>query len=507
MSALRIRRSRRRSSLSSAKSPGHVFVVRSDLTQVSCDAWLVPTDRRLTLAPYWFKGRPLPALPTPSADWGHEGLRTLVWPGWPADEPQPWLTNVGRRAATADWYVEGARQFLVEASQAVKQLSPWRGKRSRPLLALPLVGTGMGGAWLRKGGVVSALLPMLVEQASQLEVDVALITFQAPSLAACQRARPKQDWAPLTPEQLQAADRLAVQARQGEVALFLGSGVSRGAGLPTWAELLSLLAEAAGYSEPFREALERMDLLDQAQILQRSSNFDLRSEVSRLLDARFFSLAHALLAGIPHQEAVTQNYDCLFETALTALGEEPSILPYRPQPNRRWLLKMHGCIKHHKDIVLSREDFHRYLGDRGALSGLVQGLLLTRHLLFVGFSLTDHNFLSIVDVVRRARHSDGKPFGTALLLKAPDPLFALWEKDLELISFDDPRELEMFLDRVQLQSCPIAQHLLDPTFASLLSDKEMKLRKLLESLLDEGADLTDLPAWGEVEQMLRKLGG
>lgn len=40
----------------------------------------------------------------------------------------------------------------------------------------------------------------------------------------------------------------------------------------------------------------------------------------------------------------------------------------------------------------------RYSTNRSALSGIVQSLLITRHMLFVGFSLKDDNFHRIIDV-------------------------------------------------------------------------------------------------------------
>jgi hypothetical protein len=36
-------------SLTIARVPGHVFVVRTDVTKLACDAWLVPTDVSLSV--------------------------------------------------------------------------------------------------------------------------------------------------------------------------------------------------------------------------------------------------------------------------------------------------------------------------------------------------------------------------------------------------------------------------------------------------------------------------
>ena len=64
---------------------------------------------------------------------------------------------------------------------------------------------------------------------------------------------------------------------------------------------------------------------------------------------------------------------------------------------------MHGTVTHPDEIVLSKRDYMRYHDRFAAMAGIVQSTLLTRHLLFVGFSLDDDNFQRIFDSVRKAR--------------------------------------------------------------------------------------------------------
>jgi hypothetical protein len=135
--------------------------------------------------------------------------------------------------------------------------------------------------------------------------------------------------------------------------------------------------------------------LDQALVIQHrmSEKSNLGKEVADRIRANHYSLAHGLLASLPVQEVVTTNYDTLFEEASQAIGRPVAVLPYDPAGGgRRWLLKLHGCVRRPKDIVLTREDYLRYDADRAPLAGLVQGLLITGHVLFVGFSLADDNF-------------------------------------------------------------------------------------------------------------------
>ena len=51
---------------------------------------------------------------------------------------------------------------------------------------------------------------------------------------------------------------------------------------------------------------------------------------------------------------------------------------------------------------MADSDGNPYGYERGALSGIVQALLITKHMLFVGFSLTDDAFHQIAETVRRA---------------------------------------------------------------------------------------------------------
>ena len=58
----------------------------------------------------------------------------------------------------------------------------------------------------------------------------------------------------------------------------------------------------------------------------------------------------------------------------------------------RWCLKMHGTVSKPSSIVLTRADYSAYSREQAACEGVLQGLLLTQHVLFVGFSMRDENW-------------------------------------------------------------------------------------------------------------------
>ena len=110
------------------------------------------------------------------------------------------------------------------------------GDRARPLIGVPLAGTGAGG--LANVGARSSRpsCRRSSRRRRELGVDVALVVFDEQDHAAVQRGaggtgarrRPY-----LTEEQIRRADSSVRLAADGHLALFLGAGVSVAAGLPT----------------------------------------------------------------------------------------------------------------------------------------------------------------------------------------------------------------------------------------------------------------------------------
>ncbi len=190
--------------------------------------------------------------------------------------------------------------------------------------------------------------------------------------------------------------------RSAELVLFLGAGVSAGAGLPRWKGLLDVLAKEAAVFQDMRIEEERilkgfnaLNPLDRARIISdhlaekdKDSKKSIGRKVAELIGRhRCYRLSHALLAVLPVAEVVTTNYDALRAGVAVCPGYRPRVLPYQPSKpgSDRWILKLHGCVKEPQDIVPTRADYLRYDERRAALKGIVQAMLITCHMLFVDF--------------------------------------------------------------------------------------------------------------------------
>ena len=516
-----------------------VFVIHGDLTELACDAWLLPTDYRLGVVWYW---RERPALQgVPWADvqlarpetWGEPGgLTTMPLAYVPPGAPTPWLTRVGAPSrAPADRLYGAVAAFVSQAAVAARAQGPKHG-RERPLLGLPLVGTGFGGKSRWKGEVATGLLEILTTLAQREQVDLALVLKDARAYAAVQALRRGQPerWPELTDDERAAADRLGRLAAAGELVVFMGAGAGVGAGLPLWGGLLNELALEAGMPEEVIVRLGSLNVLDRARVvarrLEESGGPALGLRVAALLERAQYSLAHGLIASLPTREFITTNYDTCFEQACAAAESPVSALPLAlPPPGGRWLLKLHGCIRAPESIVLTRDDYLRYAEDRAALQGVVQALLITRHLLFVGFSLDDDNFHRVADSVRRvfAKVTDGaRPsFGAALLPQKGEFAEALWGAEIEWLSMGDKtrpgaadlraagRRVEIFLDHVACVAARSADHLLDATYDGALTAGERRIRAQLVplmELLESDPTLNQGPVGEAVNHLLRRLG-
>ena len=349
---------------------------------------------------------------------------------------------------------------------------------------------------------------------------------------------------------IECAKGLADSARIGNLVLFFGAGISVGAGLPGWRDLLQQLAHELEWDEEDIARLGDLDFRDQATVLKSLPGTDIGERVADLLKnpQQRYSLAHGLLASIRAMQAITTNYDDLYEAACKAADiddktQQLDVLPYESvSDGGRWLLKLHGTLEHHDSITLTREDYQSLARNHGALLGLVQGMLLTKHMLFVGYSLTDEDFHEVMAEVRlaRAKTKAGKELGTqedkakaeeneaqiedkvgTVVTPFEDGIFAkLWDSDLNIRALGGPpasrakdeiekrgRVLEIFLDCLALHAADLDRFLLDETYSGMLDDDELQLKQAIGALRDALPESDSLPRWSKVRRLVNDFGG
>lgn len=459
--------------MGSSSGSGHVFVVHGRIESVVHDVALVPTSTDFHVRGYW--------KPVVGAE--PSRLRPQTWPGdgfgRAEGSDRVWFVSVGgRRGDGADAIVARAIGALREIRTS--EIEPASG-RTKLVVAVPVMGVAGGGLDSDRGGVLLRLLDGMESAARELDLDVAIVTPDRSLYGAAQHLRRKRAAWPLPDRQLAQAKRLGAQARDGELALFLGAGVSIPAGLPTWSGLLARLAAAADLK--LSKEFGGLNVLDQAQYLSVAVPH-LGEEVANVVrEAAVPSLSHTFLAALGCREAVTTNYDRLYEKAVRmqrGRRNVATILPWQPpRSGKQWILKMHGDVKDPDSIVLTRQQFVRYDAETRPAGALLQTLLLTRHVLFVGASLNDDNVVRLayeVDQFRRKYDLKGT-VGTVLDVDADPVRRELWAKQLRWVSMagttieERSRTLEIFLDAVAAYASDDASWLLDERFDALLGSR------------------------------------
>src|SRR5262249_108599 len=137
---------------------GHLFVTRGDLTELACDAMLVPSGsnagRTGHLTGNWMQlGLTPPDDPYvhPAPDLEHRVVLVR-----PADRQRPavWVGHTGDTGPfDAAWYVSAVADFI-RVSASVETLAARPLADPRPVVAVPLIGTGVGGIAAHKGRLV-----------------------------------------------------------------------------------------------------------------------------------------------------------------------------------------------------------------------------------------------------------------------------------------------------------------------------------------------------------------
>jgi SIR2-like domain len=490
------------SSAGRGQGRGHVFAVHGRIELLRHDAVVLPTGPDLQVSSTW---RPLLGGYDErlwQAGWAAAGLRY----GRGADTV--WFLDVDRPpGAGLPWLLDGVRAVLAEVASAVSS-DPGR---VLPLVVLPVLGIGAGGFGDDRGAVILGLLDVADDVVRCQGVDIAFVTPDRAVYGAVQHLRRLQRRWPLDAVLLDAATTLADRARSGELALFFGAGVSIPAGLPSWRELLYACLQAC----PDLDTAEFHALhpLDQGELLRRVLGDRFGPIVAQRSTADRHALGHALLTALGCTEAATTNYDQCFELAAAAADAAPVVMPWQtPHGRARWLLKLNGDVSHPASIVLARRDFIRHEALARPSASVLESMMMTRHLLIVGASLTDDNVLRLAHEVaefRRDHGSEQQPFGTVLDVEASGARQQLWTGELNWLAMpgtDLPqraRTLDIFLDAVAAQASTDASWVLDERFEALLEEGDSDTARHTRAL---GQHIEDREPWRGLRAALTRHG-
>lgn len=190
----------------------------------------------------------------------------------------------------------------------------------------------------------------------------------------------------------------------GYAAVFAGAGLSRSSGFVDWKELLRDIANDINLDIDKEE-----DLIAVAQY-HKNEKQGRNTLNNKILNAFVSEISNNenvnLLARMPISTYWTTNYDQVLENAMDTNGKitsvkiTPESLAENLEEKDVTIYKMHGDSKDASKCVLTKDDYESYNVTRQLFTTSLQGELISKTFLFIGFSFDDPNLNYILSRIR-----------------------------------------------------------------------------------------------------------
>jgi len=222
---------------------------------------------------------------------------------------------------------------------------------------------------------------------------------------------------------------LVSYVRDRRCVLFVGAGLSRPAGYPGWGELMRRLVEwtemkvGAAADAPELTALigqgKFAEVADQCRTLLGRARFGEHLRSILAAPAEPPEATHRAIVRTPYASIVTTNFDTLLEDAYArwsdiGIPKAPTGMELSQHgtlllDDAFFILKAHGTIHDDESMVFTSEDYRRITHANPAFQAVMASLMLTRAVLFVGYSLSDPNFRLLMDSQLSTFGTDAPP--------------------------------------------------------------------------------------------------
>lgn len=248
--------------------------------------------------------------------------------------------------------------------------------------------------------------------------------------------------------------------RNKRCGLYIGAGVSEGAGLPGWPKLLEQLIELAkdraNLSEERAEEFRKLApnptrYLMLAQELKDIMPAEMPEHIKKVFDDKTIqpTPTHEAILDIDHKFIITTNYDTLIEKAyVRKTGDFPTVLSYTQASTINYnivagepfILKAHGDARGApQDIVITEKDYRNIIYNQRGYQSVLQLMFSFYNVLFIGTSLNDPELNLLLGFIHNIFHG-GSPNHYALISR--DKLTNIevdrWRKDFKvnIIGYD-----------------------------------------------------------------------
>lgn len=203
-----------------------------------------------------------------------------------------------------------------------------------------------------------------------------------------------------------------------KLVIFVGAGISKNSGVPTWGHLVREYAKKLNYTQCLSCHFKTSYCKDTCQhkyhfstdeyikIPQYFYSQDMSNkhqEYYQVLKNQFHhdfqpNILNNLIISLQPEHIITTNYDHLLDNYnYEVIKSDRDLLK---ASSSHYLIKMHGDIDDLENIVFKEDDFLRFSHTHTLIELYIKSLLIDHTFLFVGYSLNDYNlkmFLSWID--------------------------------------------------------------------------------------------------------------
>lgn len=214
-------------------------------------------------------------------------------------------------------------------------------------------------------------------------------------------------------------ERIISLVRQEKVSLFIGAGFSLEANAPSVRMLCDAILSQFDNDQQRKEH-EKDPLADLANYFVEEICCGSRNSLIEILQEQFsFTPAkmddHKTLAKIPHFHNIfTTNYDTLLEDSYDKkecqVIRKDADCAYIDNAKPVKIFKIHGDFMNQDFVVITKRDYNAFFINRTnqQMWNFVTKEFLTKHILFIGYSLADDNIIDIIKNISDAVNKNQK---------------------------------------------------------------------------------------------------
>ncbi len=189
---------------------------------------------------------------------------------------------------------------------------------------------------------------------------------------------------------------------------IIGAGFSKNADIPSGLNMPDWdgLGRAIANLIPDYQYINALDALSAYSFEYSRTNLIEKVSDLLLIDSIEPGETHKAFCNLPFELIVTTNFEFLLEKGYTNIKKtcrpiiDENQLCISSKNQIVDLLKLHGDINHPTRLVITEDDYDRFLMTYPMLSTYITNLLITKTPLFIGYSLDDNDFRQIWQLIK-----------------------------------------------------------------------------------------------------------